>query len=149
MDAIMRYMMPLQRYLSNDLMAQVKWLMYITLTTPYSHAHLGYKHQYQDDGGSQKEPCTHNCRKCIDIVCQSVCGDDDHSQDNTGDVDGSRNVLGVVQTLHLHLACAEGKDEGSDLQQSLVAIQHSKQSLSAMRLADMHKKQVDFCCFLY
>ena len=51
-------------------------------------SHLWSKDQSQDDRGPDKEPRTEDSCKDIDQVLQRVGGDDNHCQDNTGDVDG-------------------------------------------------------------
>ncbi len=59
----------------------------------------------------------------IEEVVQCKRGDDQHSGDNAGHVDGCSDILGVIQTFHLHLPYGEGKRQGSDEQKSLVAEQ--------------------------
>ena len=68
----------------------------------------GYKHQGEDHGSSEQKPHSHNSRIHVHIVHQSVGGHDDNSQYNASDIDGSSNVLGVIQSLHFHFTRTEG-----------------------------------------
>ena len=58
--------------------------------------HLWSEDQSQDDCGPDEEPSTEHGCKNIDQILQRVGGDNDHCQNNAGDVDGCQDVLGVV-----------------------------------------------------
>ena len=81
------------------------------------------KHKAQDHGGSEQKSQTHDSWEYVDKVHESVCWNNDDSQHNTGDVDGTSNVQWVVQTLHFHFSCAEGKQQSKDLQKTFVTVE--------------------------
>ena len=80
------------------------------------------------NGQSPKEQTEAEHRgKDVEIFPECVGAHHCHCPEQAGDISGSRNVEGVVQSLHLHLACGEGQEESDDLQHTLVAVQHPQE----------------------
>ena len=62
----------------------------------------------------------------VRVFLQQEAWDNSQRQENTGHVDGSCNVQGVIDSFDLHLAGGEGQDEGDKLQETFVAIYDSE-----------------------
>ena len=98
-------------------------------------SYFGDKDESHNDRRAHKEPQAEHTGEDVEILCEGVRGDNDHSPQQAGDVDGRSDVEGIIQAFHFHFAGGESKDQGHDLQQSLVAIQQSQEDVSGPRLA--------------
>ena len=56
----------------------------------------------------------------VDVVCQCEVSERGQQQSQAGDVDGSHNVLGIVETFDLDSWDTNGQEKGHNLKQSLV-----------------------------
>ena len=72
------------------------------------YVYLWNKHEDHDEGGANEETDCENGREAIVVPTQCVRGQDGDGKDNTGDVDGGCNPLGIVQPPNLHFPGGKG-----------------------------------------
>ena len=91
------------------------------------------RYEDQDENGScaNQKSSAEQSSKTIDNILQRVSGHNDHSQHDTGHVDSSPYVLGIIKTFDLDLTDREGKKEGDNLEYHLVAIQDTEKDCSS------------------
>ena len=72
------------------------------------HSYLGDKDKGHDECSSYKDPTSEYSTVCVAEIIQCVYCQYDDSQYYTGDVNGSCNPLGIIQTLDLYLPSGKG-----------------------------------------
>ena len=63
---------------------------------------------------------------------KSVRSHNDDSCDDTGDVDSSGDVLGIVKTLYFDFSDGECKENGDNLQECLVTIENTQGNVTTL-----------------